>query len=274
MTDSHDGTRRGFGLAGDAPLNTIREAAAAAEVHGYSSFWLSQSATGLVALAEAADATLHISLGAGVLPLSHLTPQEIAGQVRDLQMPVDRLLLGIGSGTGVHGVPRGTERVREGIDAIRELLDCRLIVAALGPKMCRLAGEAADGVLLNWLLPESARRAVEWVREGAASAGRPMPTVYAYVRVALGAESIARLQREAERYTSFPQYGAHFKRQGVAATETAVRGSTAEELQQGLALWDGVVDEVVVRALPAHDTVGETIRILEAAAISPHSRHS
>lgn len=268
MSRPDPGNRRGFGLAGDAPLGTSREAAANAEVHGYASFWLSQSGSGegLVGLAEAGDATLRIPLGAGVLPVSHLTPPQIAEQVRDLRLPLNRLLLGIGSGPGGHGMPRGTERVRTGIESLRELLDCPLIVAALGPKMCRVAGEVADGVLLNWLVPNAAQEAAGSVREAAEAAGRPTPAIYAYVRVALGAESIARLEREAARYASFPQYAAHFERQGVPAAETAIQGSTAEEIQRGLARWDGVVDEVVVRALPAHDTVAETFRILEAAA--------
>ena len=71
--------------------------------------------------------------------------------------------------------------------ALRAELSTRIVVAALGPKMCRLAGEVADGVLLNWLTPEYARQSADIVREGAAAARRPAPTIYAYVRLALGA---------------------------------------------------------------------------------------
>ena len=42
---------------------------------------------------------------------------------------------------------------------------------------CRLGGAIADGVLLNWMLPDDAARAREWVREGAAQRGRPAPVV-------------------------------------------------------------------------------------------------
>ena len=257
-------TRRGFGLAGDAPLNTIREAAADAEVRGYHSFWLNQSGSsrGLVVLAEAGDATLHIDLGTGVIPLSAMSAEDIAYHLGDLHMPLRRLLLGIGSGAAAGGV----ERVRAGLQALREALSCRLFVAALGPRMCRLAGEAADGVLLNWLVPEYAGVSIAWVREGAEATGRSMPLLYAYVRLALGDASIARLEREAARYTAIPHYRAHLERQGVSAVETAVRGRTPQEIQEGLARWDGLVDEVVVRALPAEDAVGETLRIVEAAA--------
>jgi len=31
----------------------------------------------------------------------------------------------------------------------------RIYLAALGPRMCELAGEVADGVLLNWIPPSA-----------------------------------------------------------------------------------------------------------------------
>jgi alkanesulfonate monooxygenase SsuD/methylene tetrahydromethanopterin reductase-like flavin-dependent oxidoreductase (luciferase family) len=264
-TGSNPPTRRGFALHGNAPLNTIRESAADAEVRGYDSFWLNQppGENGLIPLAEAADVTLRVALGTGVIPLSHTTPDEIAFNVRDLHLPLDRLLLGIGSGSSQGGL----QRVSEGVETLRGQLGVRIVVAALGPRMCRLAGEIADGVLLNWLVPEFARTSVGWIREGAERAGRGMPTVYGYVRVAFGDASIDRFRQEAGRYAAIPQYAAHFKRQGVEAADTGVLGTTHEEIQRGLAAWDGVVDEVVVRAIPAHDTVGEALQILEAAML-------
>ena len=45
--------------------------------------------------------------------------------------------------------------------ALRGSVASRLVVAALGPKMCRLAGEVADGVLFNWLTPEYAKKSAE-----------------------------------------------------------------------------------------------------------------
>ena len=47
-----------------------------------------------------------------------------------------------------------------------------IFVAALRLRMARLAGEKADGVLMNLVTPEYFGRAVEVVREGARSAGR------------------------------------------------------------------------------------------------------
>ncbi|MFN8558390.1 MAG: LLM class flavin-dependent oxidoreductase [Dehalococcoidia bacterium] len=47
-----------------------------------------------------------------------------------------------------------------------------VFVAALGPRMCRLAGELADGVMLNWATPAYVAEALANVRLGAERAGR------------------------------------------------------------------------------------------------------
>src|SRR5579875_452733 len=158
--------RRGFGVAAALPLEVIREVAKEAELSGYSSFWVNDTPNGdgLAALAEAARETSLISLGVGVIALSRKSPAEIADQVRRLNLPLDRLYLGVGSGGGGVGALR---RVREGTRALKDELATRVFVAALGPKMCRLAGEEADGVLYNWLTPEYTERSNALVLAGA-----------------------------------------------------------------------------------------------------------
>jgi alkanesulfonate monooxygenase SsuD/methylene tetrahydromethanopterin reductase-like flavin-dependent oxidoreductase (luciferase family) len=131
--------------------------------------------------------------------------------------------------------------------------------------MCRLAGEVADGVLFNWLTPEHARRSAEWVREGAAAAGRPSPRLFAYVRVAVGPAGIARLEEEGGRYAAIPAYAAHFARMGAPPDATVVAAPTAAALPDLLARWDGAVDELVVRAITPGDTVEDTLALLHAA---------
>ena len=58
-------------------------------------------------------------------------------------------------------------------------------LAALGPQMLRLAGETADGALLNWATPERVAASRARVEEGAARAGRAPGTVglTMYIRV-------------------------------------------------------------------------------------------
>jgi alkanesulfonate monooxygenase SsuD/methylene tetrahydromethanopterin reductase-like flavin-dependent oxidoreductase (luciferase family) len=253
---------RGFALfAGTAP-GVIQATAREAEALGYHSFWVNHpgATDGLAALALAARETQRIDLGVGVIPLHTRGPQSIAEGVRSQALPLDRLLLGVGSPN-----PASLKRVREGVAALRGQLRTRLVVAALGPQMCRLAGEVADGVLFNWLTPEYARRAAEWVRAGATAAGRPAPTLYAYVRVALGSAAHERLNEEGGRYAGIPAYAAHFERMGIKPVETAIAAQDARGVATALRAWEGAIDHVVLRAITAKDTVEENLALVRAA---------
>lgn len=253
---------RGFAVfAGVAP-EVVRAAAREAEGLGYHSFWVNHpgSTDGLAALAPAGRETRRIDLGVGVIPLHTRGPDSIAEGVRAYALPLDRLLLGVGSAD-----PGALGRLRTGVAALRSRLPTRLVAAALGPRMCRLAGEVADGVLFNWLTPEHARRSTEWVRASAAAAGRRAPKIFAYVRVALGSAARDRLQAEAARYAAIPAYAAHFARMGVEPVETAIAAGRPDALPAALSRWQGVVDQIVLRAITATDTVEETAALLRAA---------
>jgi alkanesulfonate monooxygenase SsuD/methylene tetrahydromethanopterin reductase-like flavin-dependent oxidoreductase (luciferase family) len=253
---------RGFALhAGVAP-EVIRAAAREAEAAGYESFWVNYPGPidGLASLALAAAETRRIALGVGVVPLHTHGPERILADVLRHGLPVDRLLLGVGSPN-----PGSLGRVRAGIALLRARLPARLVVAALGPRMCRLAGEVADGVLLNWLTPAHALTSADWVRAGAGAAGRSTPRLAAYVRVAVGAAGAARLDEEGRRYAEIPAYAAHFARMGVSPAATAVAARTAADVPGALARWEGALDDVVVRAIVERDTVDETLALLRAA---------
>lgn len=252
----------GFALYAGAAPEMIRTSAREAEGLGYSSFWVNHPGPidGLAALAHAARETRRIDLGIGVIPLHTRGPENIAEGVHANALPLDRLVLGVGSPN-----PESLRRVREGIAALRAQVSTRLVVAALGPKMCRLAGEIADGVLFNWLTPEFARVAGDWVREGAAAAGRKPPRLYAYVRLALGPAACAKLEEEGARYAAIPAYAAHFERMGVKPVETAIAAASPEAIAPALARWDGALDEVVLRAITAGDTGDEHLELVRAA---------
>ncbi len=260
---SNRSTRRGLGLRVDISPEVIREAAIAAQEQGYTSFWLNNppQLRTLDVLGRIAPVASRIRLGVGVVPLSNHRPEDIVRQVRQNVVPLDRLYLGVGSGSGAGAV----ERVAQGIQALRSELDCCLVIAALGPRMCRLAGAEADGVLFNWLTPQWARQSAAWVREGAERAGKPMPRTMAYVRGAQGPAAMARLEREAENYAAIPHYRAHFERMGTPAFETAITGETPGDIQHGLDAWGGVVDEVIVRVIAADDSVEHITDLVRAA---------
>lgn len=253
---------QGFAVFAGLSPDLIRACAAEAERLGYTSFWVNHpgKTDGLASLAQAAADTSRIELGIGVIPLHTRPPENIAEGVRANRLPADRLLLGVGSPN-----PGSLARVRQGIAALRGQLQTRLVVAALGPKMCQLAGEVADGVLFNWLTPGHARRSAELVRAGAASARRQPPKLFAYVRAAVGAAAGERLNEEGARYAAIPAYAANFTRMGVKPVDTAIAVQRPEALAPALTAWRGVVDEVVIRAITATDTVEEHLALLRAA---------
>jgi alkanesulfonate monooxygenase SsuD/methylene tetrahydromethanopterin reductase-like flavin-dependent oxidoreductase (luciferase family) len=253
---------RGFALFAGTTADIIRATAREAEALGYTSFWVNHPGPtdGLVSLALAAAETRRIELGIGVIPLHTRGPENIVAGVRATALPLDRLLLGVGSPN-----PGSLARVRAGIGAIRSELSTRVVVAALGPNMCRLAGELADGVLFNWLTREHARVSADWVRAGATAAGRQPPKLCAYVRVALGPAAAERLAEESARYAAIPAYAAHFARMGVKPADTAVAAPTADALAAALGRWQAVIDEVVVRAVTGQDTVEEHLTLVRAA---------
>ncbi len=257
--------RHGFALfAGTAP-EVIRASAREAEALGYASFWVNHpgQTDGLAALALAATETRRVDIGIGVIPLHTRGPDSIVQGVRANALPLDRLLLGVGSPN-----PDALKRVRAGIAELRSKLATRLVVAALGPQMCRVAGEVADGVLFNWLTPDHARRSAELVRAGAAAAGRPAPRLYAYVRVALGAAACERLTEEGARYAAIPAYAANFARMGVKPVATAIAAQSPAAIAPAVRAWQGAVDEIVLRAVTAKDTAEENVALLRAAKTS------
>jgi alkanesulfonate monooxygenase SsuD/methylene tetrahydromethanopterin reductase-like flavin-dependent oxidoreductase (luciferase family) len=254
----------GYGVAGGLDESIVRVIARQAEEFGYTTFWANDTprGDGLATLAVAASVTSTIRLGVGVIPLDRRNAENIARSVKELGLPVDRLTIGVGSG----GASGGLAIVRDGAVAVRESTGARVVVGALGPRMTALAGEVVDGVLLNWLTPGQATRSCAIARGAAHEVGRPEPWLYGYVRTALGAAAGERLATEANRYGSIPAYAAHFARMGVQAIDTAVAGDEPEAIRNGLAPFAAVLDETVVRAITASESVEAYGELLRAAA--------
>ena len=106
-------------------------------------------------------------------------------------------------------------------------------LSALGPRALRLAGEVADGVLLNWCPPERVAQARAAVSEGAAAAGRDPSSVrvVVYVRASLGEDHEAAdlaLREAAGQYASYPAYARQFAVVGLEDETGAAARAHAE----------------------------------------------
>jgi len=240
--------------------------AAAALQLGYGSLWINDSARpdadGLAGLAIVAGVAAGLELGVGVLPLDRRTPDQIADEVRRLALPLDRLRLGVGSGAASEPLAV----VRTGVERLRVLLpEARIVVAALGPRMSRLAGEIADGVLFNWAVPDRLRAGIERVTEGERAAGGRRIERWAYVRAAEGPDARDRLGAEARRYARTPAYGRAFDAMDVPLETVGVAG---DDLAAQLTAYRDVLDGVVVRALPREWRLADVLSIMRKAAES------
>ncbi|MDQ3043909.1 MAG: LLM class flavin-dependent oxidoreductase [Chloroflexota bacterium] len=254
----------GFGIAGALPHEVVRAIAPAVERAGFRTLWVNDTPVGdaLASLAVAAEVTNSLRLASGVIPLDRLGAQAILDRLRDLNLPVDRLLLGVGVGRSEAPL----RLARKEIMTLKKTTESLVNLGALGPRMSALAGEVADGVLLNWLTPDYAATTAEIVRSAAADTNRAAPRIDGYVRVALGQLAYSKLRTEAERYASYPSYAAHFARMGVQAIQTCVYGETPGEVRAGLAPYSRVLDETVVRAITPEETIESYLSLIDATA--------
>ena len=218
---------------------------------------------GLGALAHAAGETRRIELGIGVIPLHTRGPESIAEGV---QAPGPAARTACSSAWAAR-TPSPRSACATGSPPSARRLSTRLIVAALGPKMCHLAGEVADGVLFNWLTPEHARRSADLVRAGAAAAKRPAAEDLRLRAARRGRGPPRRAAaRRATATAAIPAYAANFERMGVKPVDTAIAAPDARHpCRPRSRRWRGAVDEVVLRAITAKDTVEENLVLLRAA---------
>jgi alkanesulfonate monooxygenase SsuD/methylene tetrahydromethanopterin reductase-like flavin-dependent oxidoreductase (luciferase family) len=239
--------------------------------YGYRSLWSNDhpAASGLDTAAEFASAAPDLEVGVAVLALDRHDPAGTGSRVKELGLDAERLWTGIGAGF----TKRPLAVVREGLGALRSALPAgaRIAVAAMGPKMCALAGAEADGVFLNWMTPEKAVWARERVHAGANQAGRPSPPpIFGYVRVAVGADAAERLLKEESFYRQLHQgYIRHFEALGAKPGTVGIAATDPADVAAKLDRYERAIDHVVVRAL-AHADADSLGAVAEAAA--PKSR--
>jgi alkanesulfonate monooxygenase SsuD/methylene tetrahydromethanopterin reductase-like flavin-dependent oxidoreductase (luciferase family) len=259
-------TLRGLGITAGLEAQLVLDLAARCEHLGYHSLWSNDepAASGLETLAHLAAAAPRLELGVGVLPLDRHQPSQIATELDRVGIDPARLWLGIGSGQ----LRPQIDPLRRAVAELRELLPpgTRIAVAAMRPRLCRLGGAVADGVLLNWMLPDQLAEARRWVQEGADGAGRAAPIVASYVRVAVGSGSLQRLRDEERRYRNINEnHRRHFAAMNVPLGSAGVAASTRPEVQARLAPYQSAIDLPIMRVLASPDTASLTA-VADAAA--------
>ena len=139
------------------------------------------------------------------------------------------------------------------------------LLAAMGPKMCALAGSSYDGAFFNWMTPEFAARARLQVEAGAEGADRECPPVFGYVRTAVGPDAAERLAKEESFYRDLhPGYRNHFDRLAEPEGTVGVAAADADAAQKSLAAYTAL-DTVVVRGL-ASAKAEPMLAVAESAA--------
>ncbi|MFN2555422.1 MAG: LLM class F420-dependent oxidoreductase [Nitriliruptorales bacterium] len=260
--------RVGIGLSEDLPLSIQAQLAQEVEEAGFASMWTNEARgrDALLVCQGWSGHTRSVLIGTGVVPVWTRSPAQLAMGAATLQEASGgRLVLGLGVSHAATMRPWHGADWRKPLSAARETLEVlrslfagersdhqgevfttrrfsleltprppapRLYLAAMGPKMLRLAGRQADGVLLNWTSPDAVREAVGAVRGAAADSdlGRePAEVVVAgYVRVAVGEDREAArlaLAQEVASYCALPAYAAHFERQGFGKAVEAAKSA-------------------------------------------------
>ena len=241
--------RTGIVVRDPLPWRDVVEIVRTAEDVGYEAVFVPeiQGREAFTTLTGLAAATNRLRLGTGVVTTWSRSPATTAMAAATLQdVSAGRHVLGLGSGTSgaltaTRAPARPLERVRRYLAVLRTLFDGRVVeddpmfettgfgldllpearpplwIGALGDGMVRLAGEAADGVILNWCTPERVAQARATIRDAAAEAGRDPDavTVSVYVRACLGLEedvALSALRVATGQYASHP----HYRRQMAA----------------------------------------------------------
>jgi probable F420-dependent oxidoreductase len=287
-----------FGSFQNLGLDAGLTAAGLAAELGYSSFWTAETvgAEAFATLAGIGAANPDLDLGTGVLAIQLRSPMVVAMGAATLQAlhPDREILIGIGISSPVvterwHSVPYGDRplaRIREYVTLLRECLagesvsfqgdfydvsryrlgvrlgerKPKIVVAALNPRMLALAGELADGVLLNYLPASHVPWSVAEVRKGGAA------TIYAYVHAGVcnRADGLKYAQRDLFSYAVVDAYARNFERAGYGDEIAEIRERHAAKDRDGAlgAVSDRMIDEIDVMgdADHVHRAVDDYVR--------------
>ena len=279
-----------FGSLAVLGTRSIIDIAASAQQLGYDSMWTVE-ATGTDAftlLGAVSAVTPALSLGTGIIPIQLRSPPLTAMSAASLQAlsPEVDIWLGLGvSAPGIlrqHGLPapdRPIAMMREYVALLRECLSGesvtfegdfwqvkrfrlnvrlgdrrpKIVMAALNPQMLRLAGEIADGVLLNYIPAAHVADSIERIRRGGAA------KIFAYVHAAVGEleQSARSARKDLFNYAMADGYANMFRNAGFGDEVTELRERQAERDR------DGALAAISERMIQAIDFIGAEAEVTD-----------
>jgi F420-dependent oxidoreductase-like protein len=258
----------GIWIDDERPLPAVLDLVVDAEHRGFARAWFGQRTgwdplTLIAAIAAIGDRAPRIGLGTAVVVTWTRHPLVLAAEALTAQAAVQgRLTLGIGpshqmivEGRFGHRWHRPGRHVEEQLDVLSpalrgEAVDVHgetvtavggltvpdtpappLLLSAHGPRLLRLAGEKADGVITTWTDPRGvAEHVVPAVRT--AAAGRPDPQVVVGVIATLTNDPDAAREYVAQTLGiagELPSYRRSMERDGLAGpADTVLAGDEAE----------------------------------------------
>ncbi|MEU7743570.1 LLM class F420-dependent oxidoreductase [Nonomuraea sp. NPDC052129] len=235
------------------PLGGLRDKLAKAADDGFASAWLSHifGLDALTTLAVAGSQVPGIELGTAVVPTFPRHPLALAQQAMTVNAAVrGRLSLGIGLSHQMvienmfgYSFERPGRHMKEYLEILMpatrgEQVDydgetlkaharlttpgagVRVLIAALGPRMLKLAGTVADGTVLWMTGPKTvAEHVAPTITAAASEAGRPAPRVVCSLPISVTDDVEATRARANEIfaiYGQLPSYRAMLDREGAA----------------------------------------------------------
>ncbi len=300
--DSNGARRFGLtvGSLGVLGSSAMIDIAQSAQAQGYSSVWTVE-ATGTDAfstLGAICHAAPELDLATGIIPIQLRTPPLVAMTAATLQWlrPDRDVLVGLGvSAPGIlrqHGAPapdRPIAMMREYVALLRECLSGetvtfegdfwqvrrfrlavrlgeqrpKIVLAALNPQMLRLAGEIADGVLLNYVPASHVPAAVSEVRAGGDA------QIICYVHAAAGEleRSARSAQRDLLNYVMADGYANAFRAAGFGDEVDEARARQSERDRDGAlaAISNDMIQAIDFVGTPAE--IGEFTRAYVDAGV-------
>jgi F420-dependent oxidoreductase-like protein len=289
-----------------APLDEMADRFRRVAEHGFSSVWLPQSSgfDALTVLAVAGAQVPRVELGTSVVPTYPRHPVALAAQALTVNAAVGgRLLLGIGLShkaaiEGAYGLSyeQPARHMREYLAALVPLLDDGavdvrgetitarvtlgtpgatappVLLAALQPRMLRLAGSVASGTITWCTGPVTlAEQVVPLVNAAAESAGRPRPRVVVALPTIVtddDGDGRAKADEQLAGYGDIPVYRAVLDREGARGpADVSVVGDEGSVTSQLGRLADiGATDFV---AIPTGDEADRARTLDHLASLVP-----